>query len=334
MQVVLDKKAGAEFVAAMLDEGEVLGPVADARGIVLRPYTIETPPAVDYDNFRLPLKRQFFPQCEVLASWDDAGMRETAGDDSPRVIFGVRPCDTRSLLQLDKVFTDNKSNDPYFERRRNNTLIISLACSDPAATCFCTSTSGGPAGTDGADIITFVLDEVLLFRGITEKGEAFLKKNSALFREASDEEVGASESQTNAAEEKLSFFHVSAMPDKIKEGLTPEFWDDIARTCLSCGVCAFLCPTCHCFDLHDEAGKKGGERLRIHDTCMFESFVKEASGHNPRSANGLRMKQRIMHKFSYLPENTGEIFCVGCGRCVSSCPSGIDLRETISKVTL
>lgn len=334
MQVVLDKKAGAEFVAAMLDEGEVLGPVADSRGIAVGPYTPETPLVFEYDNFRLPLKRQFFPQCEVLAKWDDAGMRETAGVDSTRVIFGVRPCDTRSLLQLDKVFTDGNMNDPYFERRRNNTMIISLACSAPSATCFCTSASGGPAGTDGTDIITFVLDAVLLFRPITEKGEAFLKKNSSLFREASDEELTACENQTNAAEEKLSFFHVSAVPDKLKDGLTPEFWDDIAQTCLSCGACAFLCPTCHCFDLHDETRKEGGERIRIHDTCMFESFVKEASGHNPRSRNGLRMKQRIMHKFSYLPENTGEIFCVGCGRCVSSCPSGIDIRETISKVTL
>ncbi|MBN1759082.1 MAG: 4Fe-4S dicluster domain-containing protein, partial [Chitinispirillaceae bacterium] len=328
------KKAGAGFVAAMLGEGEVLGPIADSRGVVLGNYTVDTTLLFEYDNYRLPLKRQFFPQCEVLATWDDAGMRETADGIAPRVVFGARPCDTRSLLQLDKVFTDENSVDPYFERRRKNTLIISLACSNPAATCFCTSTSGGPAGTDGSDIIAFTLEKVLLFKAITDKGTAFLKKNSTLFREASAEEIGACEQQANAAEEKLALFHVSAMPDKLHDGPSPEFWDDIARTCLSCGACAFLCPTCHCFDLHDEQRREGGERIRVHDTCMFESFVKEASGHNPRSKTGLRMKQRILHKFSYLPENAGEIFCVGCGRCVSSCPSGIDIRETISKVTI
>ena len=79
--------------------------------------------------------------------------------------------------------------------------------------------------------------------------------------------------------------------------------------------------------------KEGGVRVRVHDTCMFESFVREASGHNPRTKTGLRMKQRVMHKFSYTPENFNEIFCVGCGRCVNNCPSGIDIRETILKVT-
>ena len=334
MQVVLDKKMSEKFIEAMLGEGEVLGPVASERGIVLEKYTPGSTLELDYDNFKLPLKRVFFPQCEMLARWDTSGIKETVTDDVSYVIFGARPCDTKSLLQLDKVFTDDTFSDPYFERRRKNTLIISLACITPADTCFCSSTSGGPDGTDGTDILTYALEKVLLLTSVTEKGDAFLKKNNTLFKEPTAEEVEESEKQAASAEEKLSTFHAAGVPEKLSGGIDPQFWDTIAQTCLSCGACAFLCPTCHCFDLHDEKQKEDGARIRIHDTCMFDSFVKEASGHNPRSKNGQRMKQRIMHKFSYTPENFGEIFCVGCGRCVNNCPSGIDIRETISKVTL
>jgi ferredoxin len=333
-QAVVNKKKSKEFIEAMLDEGEVFGPLAGERGVVLGKYSSDSALELIYDNFRLPLKREFFSQCEMIASWDEKGMREEKSKQSNRVIFGVKPCDARSLKQLEKVFTDDKFTDPYFEQRRRNTLLISLACSSPAETCFCSSTAGGPADTAGSDILVFALEKVLLLRSVTGKGESFLTKNGPLFRDATSTEIEEAKKQEAAAEEKMSTFHVSAVPEKLRGELAPEFWDSVAQTCLSCGACAFLCPTCHCFDLHDEKRGNEGVRVRVHDTCMYDSFVKEASGHNPRSSAGLRMKQRIMHKFSYTPENYGEIFCVGCGRCVNSCPSGIDIRETISKVTV
>lgn len=331
--VVVDRKDIEKFIAAMQKEGRVFGPVRDNRGVLLGRLSAGSALELAYDNFTLPLKRMFFPQCEVMWRWSGDDMVEEPGNDVTTVIFGARPCDTKSLTQLDKVFSDEKFIDPYFAKRRENSLVISLACSSPAASCFCTSTGGGPAGKRGADIIAFALDNALLFEPVSEKGTAFLKKHEAVFRKPTAPELQERNKLQDDAEKQMSTFHASGVPERLDKDLDPQFWDTVAQTCLSCGACAYLCPTCHCFDLHDEPMKEGGVRVRVHDTCMFESFVREASGYNPRSTTGLRMKQRVMHKFSYAPGNLGEIFCVGCGRCVDSCPSGIDIRETISKVT-
>jgi sulfhydrogenase subunit beta (sulfur reductase) len=123
----------------------------------------------------------------------------------------------------------------------------------------------------------------------------------------------------------------SAVPAAIKAKDMPAFWNGIAETCLGCGACTYLCPTCHCFDFYEEATSSGHGKKRVHDACMFASFSREASGHNPRPKPADRMRQRVMHKFSYTHENFGRIFCVGCGRCVRFCPSNIDIRETVGK---
>jgi sulfhydrogenase subunit beta (sulfur reductase) len=97
---------------------------------------------------------------------------------------------------------------------------------------------------------------------------------------------------------------------------------------MGCGICTFLCPTCFCFDIVDEAQR--GERVRNWDTCMFRVYSQEASGHNPRPTKAERTRQRIMHKFAYWIDNINEIGCTGCGRCVQYCPVNLDIRHIIS----
>jgi sulfhydrogenase subunit beta (sulfur reductase) len=106
-------------------------------------------------------------------------------------------------------------------------------------------------------------------------------------------------------------------------------WTGIAASCVNCGACAFSCPTCHCFDMQDEGRNGRGRRLRVWDSCMFSGFTLEASGHNPRSLSLQRVRQRVMHKFSYFPLNYGEKLCAGCGRCVTVCPVGFDIRKVL-----
>jgi len=103
----------------------------------------------------------------------------------------------------------------------------------------------------------------------------------------------------------------------------PEYWQEKSLACLDCGVCSFLCPTCHCFDLCDE----GGGRKRIWDTCTFPLFTKMTSGENPRELRRERLKNRVFHKFVYFKEIHGEIACVGCGRCLAHCPAGIRITD-------
>jgi ferredoxin len=120
--------------------------------------------------------------------------------------------------------------------------------------------------------------------------------------------------------------------DRMDEMFDSALWDGIGERCVACGVCTYLCPTCHCFDIQDETHRGEGARVRNWDTCQFELFTRHASGHNPRSAQSRRVRQRIMHKFQYGPRNTGMPFCVGCGRCVAYCPVNIDLRRILDDI--
>jgi hypothetical protein len=259
------------------------------------------------------------------------GVTEEKTNVKKMVLFAVRPCDVQSIAYLDKVFIDEKYQDPYYQSRRDKTLIIALACSSPASTCFCESLGQGPAKKSVSDVIAYKLSDSFVFEVVSEKGEAFIKKNKNIFRTVMPRELQAVAKQEADAIKKMSAVEVNM--GAIKQNNDPTIWNAMAETCLSCGACTFLCPTCHCFDLFDEKHGDGGTRIRVHDACMFELFTKEASGHNPRSQKGDRMRQRIMHKFSYAPENFNTIFCVGCGRCIVNCPSNIDIRETLARVT-
>lgn len=107
-----------------------------------------------------------------------------------------------------------------------------------------------------------------------------------------------------------------------------EFWIKQTAKCLSCGACTYLCPTCQCFTITDEGSPLEGRRLRSWDSCMSPQFTLETSGHNPRAEKFKRMRNRISHKFSYYPQSyDGAYSCVGCGRCVISCPVSLDIRR-------
>jgi ferredoxin len=325
-----------KLITAMAKDAEALGPIADGEhGAVLGPLSDTTALMLDYGNFKLPPKRRLFPQCEVISTYADGCVSETKQRSVKTVLFGIRPCDAQAIAHLDKVFLGDDAIDPYYKSRRDATLVISLACRRPASTeCFCSSTGAGPASKAGADAMAWNLGTSLLFESITVKGEAFLKKHAALLREATPEELQASKKQESATLKELPTKSLADVPKLLKNQNDPAIWEEVSSTCLSCGACTYLCPTCHCFDFYDEKQGDGARKLRLHDACMFESFALEASGHNPRARASQRMRQRVMHKFSYAPENYNELFCVGCGRCIIHCPSSIDIRETVSKVIL
>ena len=324
-QYALDTSDLKKFIAALVKTGKVKGPKAGLNGPELGDLAATDGLLLDFGNFRLPPKREFFPQCEAI----DHDAR-----DEKVVLFGIRPCDALALDCLDKVFVDEHFVDPQYKKRRENALVISMACESPEDSCFCSSAGGGPADKTGSDIISFHLKTSLLFEPISKKGEAFLAANKKLFREPTAKERQARDKQEDDCRKVMDKVPVADVPTAIGKKDVPAFWDAVAETCLSCGACTFLCPTCHCFDLHDETDSQGVRKLRTHDACMFASFSREASGHNPRPKPAHRMRQRVMHKFSYTPENFGRVFCVGCGRCVRFCPSNIDIRETVAKASV
>ncbi len=122
--------------------------------------------------------------------------------------------------------------------------------------------------------------------------------------------------------------------DGLKKKLDSVFddpvWQQLTEKCISCGICTYLCPTCHCFDIQDEVRGRKGRRIRVWDSCSNPEYTLHGSGYNPRPGRKNRMRNRILHKYQYYPDNFGVIACVGCGRCASNCPVGLSIVEELS----
>ena len=330
----IDKSDLGKLLMAVSETAMLVGPASDRTGVSLtelQPGT-DTSIDLDYDNFILSPKLWFFPRSEVIAAGDGGALAEVPLCETPTVLFGLRPCDVAALELLDKIFLDEAYIDPYYRSRREQTTIISLACNEPGMACFCTSVGGNPAGTTGADVIVFDLGDSLLFEAASDKGEAFLANHEKLLTTPAANDDAAKAKLIADAEGKLRPVKTDGLAAKLSELFDAPVWEAIGERCVGCGTCTYLCPTCHCFGLYDEKSGANVQRIRVQDACMFPQFTLEASGHNPRETQGARVRQRVMHKFSYTVDNVGETFCVGCGRCVSQCPVNIDIREILEEV--
>ncbi len=280
------------------------------------------------------LKEFFVPQRQVLLEYQLGGETRLttppARDETTWVVFGARPCDVAALPILDNVFAWDCRDSFYFESRER-TAIVSFACENPSETCFCASLGGSPASADGADLLLTPLDDVYHVQTITERGEALVTQYAALFEDS------------NQQYDRERLFFEDAAQAKITREIEVEdlnqtlafdnpAWEEITQQCIDCGICTFLCPTCHCFDIQDEGTPAWGERVRLWDACTFYNYTKTHAG-QPRPNHYRRYRQRIMHKFNYYPKNFGETLCVGCGRCIVHCPVSIDLTEVLRLVS-
>lgn len=294
-------------------------------------------PELEFGNTLNAPKNFFFPRTETMMSYTRTpkGMVFAGGPQEPKetILFGVRPCDARSFVLLDMLFDQDKYKDPYYIEKRKRTTVVSLGCvKPPYQSCFCPSVGGAPLSADGADVLLVDLGGALLAEFLTEKGEALLP----LFGggPAGDEHREKKELLVREAADRIS----SRIPARevkpiLDTHFEDPFWERLPLKCLACGTCTYLCPTCHCFDISDEVKGEEGVRIRNWDSCMYPLFTKETSGHNPRPTQKERWRQRVMHKFRYYVDNFGAIACVGCGRCVMSCPVNLDIRKIISDVS-
>lgn len=241
------------------------------------------------------------------------------------VLFGSRPCDARGMTYLDQPYLEGPFVDPYYKARREALVVITQACTNALSTCFCNWVGSHPADEKASDIIFTPVDNGFYFVGITEKGKALLEK--AGFENADDaKKKAAVEAQEKAKTQLPPPSELKGIPEKVYARFNDEaFWNKEIEKCLSCGACTYLCPTCQCFTITDKGNQLDGKRMRSWDGCMAPHFTLEASGHNPRPSRGLRYRNRLSHKFSY-GRKDGDFSCVGCGRCVRSCPAHLDIR--------
>jgi ferredoxin len=278
-------------------------------------------------------KQFFFPKSETLFFYKktqtDVEIIDTAGIGNKTVIFGVKPCDTALTGILSKVFNwDYK--DEFFNKKVENTVLIGLKCGYNDDDCFCTSVGLSPESEKGSDIFLVPLEDgSFLAKAVTEKGSEFVKENSKFFSPATD--AKSKPVEMKAAPQKK--FDPARIKEWLDHNFENEYWKGLGDLCLGCAQCAYVCPTCHCFDIVDENfDYSSGRRVKNWDCCQYTMFTKHASGHNPRSHQSDRYRQRVFHKFKYYPDRFETILCTGCGRCIRGCGIGMNISEVLQQI--
>ncbi|MDI6785681.1 MAG: 4Fe-4S dicluster domain-containing protein [bacterium] len=277
-------------------------------------------------------KEIFFPQTEVMFTYqkDKKGEAERPVLNEKRILLGVKPCDVKSFLIMDRLFDNDDYKDPYYIERRRSTVIMGIACLSPKDTCFCNSFDISLDNKEAVDILLTDIGGRYLTTGISDKGSEIIDN----LEKASQDDIKKAEEVIKKAKDKLnSKVSLTDLSNKLKKVFEDDMWKRMTDKCLGCATCTYLCPTCHCFDVQDENLGKEGRRVRLWDSCQFPLFTLHTSGHNPREHKSERIRNRVMHKFSYFKGNFGEIACVGCGRCVENCPVNFDIREMLEMVS-
>jgi sulfhydrogenase subunit beta (sulfur reductase) len=259
------------------------------------------------------------------------------GDDGRFAFVGVRACDLRAMEIQDRVFGDGAFQDPGYASRRADVLIVAVNCTEPGGTCFCTSMGAGPRADAGYDL---ALTELLEggHRFVVEVGTpagAEILASVPTRPAHSSETEEAAELVLSAAGRMGRSMDSAGLQQLLAANLEHPHWDIVAERCLSCANCTLVCPTCFCSTVEDTTDLTGdhAERWRRWDSCFTGDFS-FIHGGSVRASTKSRYRQWLTHKLGTWHDQFGMSGCVGCGRCISWCPVGIDLTEEIAALRL
>jgi len=285
------------------------------------------------------IKPQLFKSTEVLwrVERDEAGQLQFVPAQTqvePVAIFGARSCDLAAMAIQDQVFLHSEHVDPYYQQARESLFTVAVNCSDPAETCFCASTGDGPhADVDAAyDLILTELDDGYLIDAGSDKGQEVLAclplaaATDHQFFEAGQQRMHARQAQQRALPTPM-------LAKTLMQKLDHPRWHEVAERCLSCGNCTLVCPTCFCHKEEENPGLNGqaSEHSRAWDSCFTEghSYI---HGAVLRKDTAARYRQWLTHKLATWQDQFGSSGCVGCGRCLTWCPAGIDMTEEANAI--
>lgn len=255
-----------------------------------------------------------------------------ASHAEPLAVIGVRACDLAALRLLDQHFLRSDQPDPHYAARRATLFLIAVNCSHPADTCFCVSTGDGPVADTGHDVSLTELDVGFVVRVGSEAGQAVI---DALQLSAADAAQLTAEQHQHA---EATAQQTRSLPGRDLQGalfanLQHPRWDEVAERCLSCGNCTSVCPTCFCHRSFEQPqlDAQASEHGREWDSCFTEGHS-AITGHTVRAATRLRYRQWLTHKLGSWHEQYGRSGCVGCGRCITWCPVGIDITAEATAI--
>jgi len=320
MNLLMSRDDLVRWLQLLLQERILLAPMRVQGLVLFQPVSKVEDITFDFANTTLPPKVWFLPPTETLfsvRSCDGHTELVPATVEQQAVIFGVRPCDAKGITLMDSPFLEEPGDALYRERRAKTTLI-GLSCRQAQPECFCTSVGSAPNDPSNVDILLTEIEDGYVVQVVTEQGKALLPQGLA--------EAGAAPPAPPEPQAVPTEGIVPAMQMLFNQ----PYWERLAERCLHCNVCAYVCPTCYCFDVRDYPNKGNIERVRSWESCQSPGFTRIAGGYNPRGTKGGRLRQRFYHKLLYFPGQFQEIACVGCGRCVKACPVNIDIREIIS----
>lgn len=283
-----------------------------------------------------PLKTFFFQAKQKVAeNYQDTAPRKQA---KPLCIVGAKACDLKGFKVLDAVFMGDDYLDPFYKTAREENLIISADCTSALEVCFCLSLQVDPYPKENFDLNLSDIGGSYIAEAGSDKGTRLLEKHSGYFQEPGKDQLKKRDKQrAEVAEQVRNNIRSNGVPAQdrlagaIQKNYENPLWKEEAETCVECGACNTICPTCHCFLLYDQLGDRDLVRYRLWDSCLIKDFAKVAGGANPRPQLWMRLRNRFEKKFDYFPKVNDLYACTGCGRCILACPGKIDIRNVLKR---
>lgn len=288
-----------------------------------------------WKQYFFPPKSELYKYQQVEGTPANWQVVETSVGAPRYAMIGVRPCDLAAIEIQDKVFMREEWCDPVYRSRRENAFIVTVNCTEPSGTCFCASMGTGPKATVGFDLSLTELENNFLVEIGSEAGRMALTSETLPWQPASAFLLNAAKKALDAALNKMGrqLPDPQALAEQLLSNLDHPRWTEVAGRCLSCASCTQVCPTCFCWDVADVTTLPMDtiSRVRQWDSCFNPDYSYVAHG-NTRPNTRARYRQWLTHKFASWYDQFGSSGCVGCGRCITWCPAGIDHVEEISAI--
>jgi sulfhydrogenase subunit beta (sulfur reductase) len=315
------------FLEVISKEAELWAPLAKGNKFAFDRVDDFSRIAMNATRTIIPPKKIMVPANFNMFHFNEKGYEEDLSRVTDRILFGVHSCDIHGLLILDKLFAQVYP-DPYYLEPRKRTLILGLSCW-PDEHCFCKSTHTHIV-EEGYDLFFTNLESYFLVWIGSSRGDDLIRLAPNLFDENLTEKDIKTYIKWQAERDKAFKTEIQfiRMPDLMELSYRATFWEELGAACLACGSCTMVCPTCNCYNVMDKQflGENPGQRIRHWDSCTLPEYSEVAGGENFREKKSQRLKLWYTHKLQAYVSKYGKPSCVGCGRCLVTCPVQINVK--------